>query len=63
MPGKENMSKGSDYNAEKYAESPAGKAIALLRPGWEKEFPTDEVDFCEDSDSDDEYEDQEEDEE
>ena len=55
----QNSSKGSDYNAEKYAESPAGKAIALLRPGWEKEFPTDEAEFCEDSDSDDEYEDEE----
>ena len=59
MPKKVNGSKGSIYNAEEYAESPAGKAIALLRPGWEKEFPNDEAEFFEDSDSDDEYEEEE----
>jgi uncharacterized Zn-finger protein len=63
LPGKVNMSKGSDYNAEKYAESPAGKAIALLIPVWEKEFPTNEVHVYEDSHSDDDEEYQEEDEE
>jgi len=59
MPKKENNIKGSDYNAEEYAKSTAGKAIALLIPVWKKEFPTN-VNFCEDSDSDDEEEDQEE---
>ena len=60
MPKGENNSKGSYYNAEEYAKSTAGKAIALLIPGWEKEFPTNEVNSCEYSDSDDEEEDQEE---
>ena len=55
----QNSCKGSYYNAEKYVNSPAGKAIALLRPGWEKEFPNDEAEFFEDSDSDDEYEEEE----
>ena len=54
MPGNVNISKGSDYNAEEYAKSTAGKAIAILKVGWEEEFATNEVNFCEDGDSDDE---------
>jgi hypothetical protein len=43
MWGTENMSKGSYYNAEEYANSDAGKAIAKLRVEWEKEFPAKEA--------------------
>jgi hypothetical protein len=56
LPGKVNQSKGSDYNAEEYAKSTAGKAIALLIPAWENEFPTNEADVCEDSSDDEEEE-------
>jgi hypothetical protein len=52
LPGHVNMSKGSNYDAVKYAASPAGSAIALLRVGWEQEFPNNEVEICEDSDND-----------
>ena len=43
MWGTDNMAKGSDYNAEEYANSEAGKAIAKLRVGWEKRFPANEA--------------------
>ena len=43
MWGTENIAKGSDYNAEEYANSYAGKAIAKLRVEWEKEFPAKEA--------------------
>jgi hypothetical protein len=43
MWGTENLSKGSYYNAEEYANSDAGKAIAKLRVEWEKEFPVNEA--------------------
>ena len=43
MWGTENLSKGSYYNAEEYANSDAGKAIAKLRVEWEKEFPAKEA--------------------
>jgi hypothetical protein len=62
IPGEVNMSKGSDYDAVKYAASPAGQAIALLRPGWVKEFPTNEAEVCEDSEDEDEDEEEEEEE-
>jgi len=39
MWGTENISKGSYYNAEEYANSDAGQAIAKLRVEWDKEFP------------------------
>jgi hypothetical protein len=57
----DNLAKGGEYDAEKYAASKAGKAIAKLRVGWEKEFPTNEVeavvsDCDSDSDIDDEDE-------
>ena len=35
----ENRSKGAKYNAEEYAATSAGKAIAELRKGWAVEFP------------------------
>jgi hypothetical protein len=35
----DNMAKHASYNAEEYALSPAGQAIALLRVEWELEFP------------------------
>jgi uncharacterized C2H2 Zn-finger protein len=53
MWGTDNIAKGSDYNAEEYANSDAGKAISKLRVGWEKEFPTNEA-GVDDYDSDDE---------
>jgi len=62
LPDYVNMSKGSDYDAVEYAASPAGKAIALLRPGWVQEFPTNEAEVCEDSEDEDEDEDEEEEE-
>jgi len=43
MWGTDNMAKGSDYHAEEYANSDAGKAIANLRVEWEKEFPVNEA--------------------
>jgi hypothetical protein len=59
MWGKDNIAKGSEYNAEKYAASDAGKAIAKLRVGWEKEFPTNEVEGeASDSDSDSDIDDE-----
>ena len=39
MWGSDNLSKGSKYDAEEYAASKSGKAIAKLRVEWEKEFP------------------------
>jgi len=62
LPGEVNISKGSDYDAVKYAASPAGQAIALLRPGWVKEFPTNEAEVYEDSEDEDEDEEEEEEE-
>ena len=54
MWGTDNISKGSHYNAEEYANSDAGKAIAKLRAGWDKQFKTNEATDCnEDSDDDD----------
>jgi hypothetical protein len=59
---KDNQSKGGKYDAEKYAASKAGKAIAKLRVGWEKQFPTNEVEGeASDSDSDSDCDDDEED--
>jgi uncharacterized Zn-finger protein len=49
LPGHVNQSKGSDYDAVEYAASPSGLAIALLRVGWEKEFPNNEVEVYEDA--------------
>ena len=43
MWGTDNISKGSYYNAEEYANSYAGQAIAKLRVGWEKRFPANEA--------------------
>ena len=63
LPDYVNNAKGSYYNAEEYAASPAGQAIALLRPGWVEEFPTNEAEVCEDSEDEDEDEDEEEEEE
>ncbi len=63
LPGHVNQSKGSDYDAVKYAASPAGQAIALLRVGWEKEFPNNKAEVCEDSEDEDEDEDEDEEEE
>ena len=64
MWGSDNIAKGSKYNAEEYANSKAGKAgkaIAKLRVGWEKEFPTDEVEGVDsDSDSDSDIDDEDE---
>jgi len=61
MWGPDNQSKGSEYDAEKYAASDAGKAIAKLRVGWEKEFPTNEVEgVASDSDSDSDIDDEDE---
>ena len=58
MLGPDNISKGSSYDAVSYAESEAGKAIAKLRAGWEKEFPTNmAADVCDESDSDEEDDD------
>jgi len=64
MWGPDNLAKGSEYNVEKYAASDAGKAIAKLRVGWEKEFPTNEVEaVASDCDSDSNIEDEDEDDE
>ena len=52
MLGPENLAKGDYYNAEEYANSDAGKAVAKLRVGWEKQFPTNEAEVCDDYDSD-----------
>ena len=60
LPDYVNKAKGSDYDAVKYAASPAGQAIALLRVGWVQEFPTNEAEVCEDSEDEDEDEDEEE---
>ena len=61
MWGPDNLAKGSEYNVEKYAASDAGKAIAKLRVGWEKEFPTNEVEaVASDSDSDSDIDDEDE---
>ena len=43
--------KRGHYDAVQYADSFAGRAIAQLRPLWEKQFPTNEATDCnEDSD-------------
>jgi len=61
MWGKDNIAKGGAYDAEKYAASDAGKAIAKLRVGWEKQFPTNEVEaVASDCDSDSDIEDEDE---
>jgi hypothetical protein len=53
MTREDNLAKGDYYNAEEYANSDAGKAVAKLRVGWEKQFPTNEAEVCEyDSDND-----------
>ena len=54
MWGSDNIAKGSSYDAVQYAASDAGKAIAKLRVGWEKQFKTNDATDCnEDSDDDD----------
>jgi len=61
MWGEDNIAKGGEYDAEKYAASDAGKAIAKLRVGWEKQFPTNEVEaVASDCDSDSDIEDEDE---
>jgi hypothetical protein len=52
MPRKKNRAKGSEYNAEAYANSDVGKAVAKLRVGWEKQFPTNEAEVGDYDDSD-----------
>jgi uncharacterized Zn-finger protein len=47
MPSSENRSKGGNFDAAEYALSTAGKAIASLRVGWEKEFKAGVVDEIE----------------
>ena len=54
--GTDNISKGSHYNAEEYANSDAGKAIAQLRVGWENQFQTNEAGVYDNSDDEDEFE-------
>ena len=61
MWGPDNLAKGSEYDAEKYANSKSGKAIAKLRVEWEKEFPTNQVEAVAiDSDSDSDIDDEDE---
>ena len=46
MLGPDNLAKGSDCNAEEYANTDAGKAVAKLRVGWGKQFSTNEAELC-----------------
>jgi uncharacterized Zn-finger protein len=57
MPAKENHHKSDYYDASAYAQTPSGKAVALLSVGWGKQFAkgaADDVDFDSDSDWDEE---------
>ena len=53
----ENIRKGDKYDAAAYAASAPGKAIAILRKGWEVEFGAGECEVFEE-DSDLEYDDE-----